>query len=746
MRFVTALKHFIYISVFIFSPVAAGQYCAPIEDVIPSIPKLPELELKLPILKQNQIRLFADTAYIQQNKGDLSTFAGNVLFKRNQQTLSSEVIIYNNQDESVDAPTGFTYWDDNYVLQGESLQLLPNDFGQINHANYWLLQKFVSNSGNARGKAEKIVRKERNELELINTTYTTCDVNNEFWKLTAQKTILDREKSIGVSKHVRVDLLDMPIFYTPYISYPLNDARKTGFLTPSFGTSDSVGYEYIIPYYLNLHPSYDATIGLRTMSKRGMLWDGEFRYLLANSGGQLNASYMSHDKDFDDKRASVTFAHTGKFKADSRWYTSINYNYLSDKRYFEDLGYDLQLSSITHLERRADLYYFGNGWTGLGRIQAYQTLVEDPNARPYRRTPQLTLKTNIPELNKRVNIEGHVDFNRFDRDTTVTPGPIGNRLDVYSALSYPFRNPGYFIVPRMAARYTLYDLEDDVIEINRFTWNASLDSGLIFDRDTSLFKTDLLHTLEPRLTYRYAPYEEQDNIPLFDTTRYDLSYGQLFREHYFSGPDRILDTNQITFGVTTRLLEKSNGKERLRASLGQIYYFKDRRVTLPSDTFAENTQATSSIVGEIASQVSDYWKLSTTMRWNPHDDINEYSVVRARYHSSKNILNLAYRLRDEKLEQTDISFHWTLNQNWRILGRWNQSILHSTELETFIGVEYDSCCWAVRVLARRYLTDVTRSDFVNGIFVQFHLKGLGGVGQKTDILLEQSIPGYYDNF
>ncbi|MCV6639549.1 LPS assembly protein LptD [Candidatus Albibeggiatoa sp. nov. NOAA] len=754
MRCFKTLKNIIYISVLLISQLAFAdeQYCAPIEDITPPIPEIPDLELQLPILKQNQMRLFADTAFVQQQEGNLSTFAGNVLLKRDTQILSSEVMVYDNKDDSIDALTGFTYWDDNYVVQGERLKLLPNYQGEINNANYWLLHKFTQNIGNVRGEAEKVLQKNQNEIELFNTTYTTCDKKNEYWKLTAKETVLDKEKSVGVSRHVRIDFLDIPVFYTPYISYPLNDARKTGFLTPSFGTSDSVGYEYTIPYYLNLNPSYDATVGLRVMSKRGMLWDGEFRYLRENSGGKLNASYMSNDKDYGDKRASVSFAHNGKLFTDSRWYTDINYNYLSDDEYFEDLGYDLQLTSITHVERRGDLYYFGNGWTGLGRIQAYQTLTELQSDRPYYRAPQLLLKTNLPERNKQFNIEGHFDFNRFERDADLASNPTGNRIDLYTALSHPFRNPGSFIVPRLGMRYTRYDLDEDSNplddQINRFTWNASLDSGLIFDRDTSLFNTDLLQTLEPRLLYRYVSYEDQDNIPLFDTVRYDLTYSQLFRENSFSGADRVQDMNQVTLGVTTRLLEKENGKERLRASLGQIYYFKDRRVALASDDFTDITNDSSSLIGEISSQVSDSWKLSTTMRWNPHSDKNEYAVVRARYHdeNKKRILNLAYRLRDDQLEQTDVSFHWALNRNWRILGRWNQSILHSTELETFVGVEYDSCCWAMRVVARRYLTDVNNSDFVNGIFVQFHLKGLGGVGKKADILLEQSIPGYYDNF
>ncbi|MEK7991833.1 MAG: LPS assembly protein LptD [Thiotrichaceae bacterium] len=766
MSRIKTLKNIFYISTLLISQhaVAEVQYCASIEDVTPPIPELPELELKLPILKQNQIRLFSDTAFVQQQEGQLSTFAGNVMFKRDDQILSSDVLIYDNSDDSVDALTGFTYWDENYVMQGERLKLSPDYQGEITNANYWLLQKLSTKIGNVRGDAEKVLQKNRNEIELFNTTYTTCDKENEYWKLSAEKTVLDKEKNIGISRNVRINFLNIPVFYTPYISYPLNNERKSGFLMPSFGTSDSVGYEYIIPYYLNLDPSYDATVGVRTMSKRGVLLDGEFRYLLPASGGKLNASYLPHDKYFNDKRASVSFAHSGQIVENSRWYSDINYNYLSDDVYFEDLGYDLQLSSITHVERRADLYYFGNGWTGLGRLQAYQTLTDEQSARPYYRAPQLLLKTNLPERNKQLNLEGHFDFNRFDRDASITSNPVGHRLDVYTALSYPFRKPSGFVVPRLALRHTRYDLDEDSnpidSQINRFTWNASLDSGLIFDRETSLFKTDLLQTLEPRLLYRYAPYEEQDNIPIFDTIRYDLNYGQMFREHSFSGPDRIQDTNQVTFGVTTRLLEKQKGNERLRASLGQIYYFQDRKIVLPSDRFAENINSSSSIIAEVASQVSDSWNLSTTVRWNSNDSNNEYSVIRARYHDKqkKRVLNLAYRLRDNELkqvngltqesglEQTDISFHWGLNRNWRILGRWNQSILHSTELETFIGVEYDSCCWALRVVARRYLTDIKRSNFVNGIFVQFHLKGLGGVGQKADILLEQSIPGYSDNF
>lgn len=720
---------------------AQVDYCQIQPDDFPAQPDLPPISTELPALQPQQFRLFADSALVQQNTGELSIFAGNVLLQRDRQILQGEVVVYDNVAQSLDVLTGFTYWDDGYVIQGQRLTLFPEQRGEMHQANYWLLQQNIKQATQIRGAAERIVRLGEQHTELHNTTYTSCLPQNEDWKLYAKHTLLDQQRNIGISRHVKIKFFGLPVFYTPYISYPLTDKRKSGFLTPSFGTSSRVGIEYVQPYYFNLNPSYDATLTARSMSQRGILLDAELRYLFDNSSGQLNLNYLNYDRKYQAARNSIGFVHQAKF---NRWYSDINYNRVSDHDYFQDLGNDLQTTSLMHLEQRADLHYFANGWQGLGRLQAYQTLDANPQAKPYRRLPQLLFKSNLPEINRQFNFSAKLDLNRFTRD--IESATIGNRLDAHTAITWPMRSAGAFLLPRFMGRYTHYQLTNhEQQQIQRFIWGASLDSGLIFERYTNWFATDILQTLEPRLLYRYTAYKDQSEIPIFDTAYYDLTYGQLFREEMFSGADRINDANQLSIGLSSRILETQTGKERLLLNLGQIYYFQDRKVILPHEDI--HTVSSSSIIAELTANLSKSWLVSGATHWNPHNQDNEYTVLRLRYNNkSQRIFNISYRLRAQRLEQADLSFHWAINNNWRVLGRWNQSILHNTELESYIGLEYESCCWAMRIVAQRYLRDFEQNDFNNGLFVQFHLKGLGGAGRKADLLLEQTIPGYEDRF
>lgn len=718
-----------------------AQLCRPVTDVTPPLPSLP------PPPPSDKIRLFADQALVKENEG-ISTFQGNVLVQRNNRVLQAEFVTYDRQADKLEANNKFTFWDEQFLLQGEHLKLYGNDRGEMRDAHYWLLKEFREDFGYGRGFAQFIRQKDKDHLRLTNTSYTTCQQETPIWELNAQETYLDNENAIGESWHTVVRVLGIPVFYTPYLSFPLNNDRKSGFLSPSVGSSNKVGTEFAVPYYFNLHPSYDATLTPRIMSKRGLQLHGEFRYLTATSGGQLEAEYLHHDKTYGDQRSSVAYRHSGTFL--QSWYSDITLNHASDNDYFTDLGSNLRMASITHLEKRGDLYYFGNGWVGLARLQTFQTLDDNPYARPYSRLPQLALKTNIPEANLAVNVEGEIDFSQFDRDVTITPGATGRRFNSYLALSYPWQTPGSFIIPKISAHYTRYDLENVLANqqsrIRRTLPSYSLDSGLFLERPLQFNNKAYLQTLEPRLLYRYTPYEDQTGIPIFDTAPYDLTFNQLFRETTYSGPDRINDANQLSIGLTSRFLEKRTGREQFRGSIGQIRYFDEQQVTMPGHS--PPIEDSSSFIAELAAYYDKVWMGSTTYRWNPHDSNSEYSVWRLRYQDVDNqhLLNFSYRLREKKLEQTDIAWYWRLNPRWKVLGRWNYSLHYETELETFLGVEYQSCCWAVRAIARRYLDDLQQEDYVNGFFLQVQLRGLGGIGKQADEFLEHSIPGYYDDF
>lgn len=712
---------------------AAWDLCQPLSEIAPQPPQLPPLA-------GESIRLFANQAVVKEKLG-LSILSGEVLVQRADQILKAPAVSYDRHQDTLNADNTFTFWDPHFVISGSQIKLHSNHQGEMENVSYWLFNQ------RARGQAHKLTRESQAKISLEQASYTTCDPDKEIWRLDASQLNLDNSTAEGTAHDVVIRLLNVPVFYFPYLWFPLNNDRKSGFLPPNLGSSDETGTEISLPYYFNLAPHYDATLTPRFMSRRGLLLKTELRYLTPLTGGQLELEYLPHDSAFGTQRSSFAFQQSGPLT--QNWLTDINFNYVSDPRYFEELGNNISVASITHLERRGDLAYLGQGWLGRARLQAFQTLESNPATRPYERLPQLIFKTTLPEKNRQLNLNFQGEIVRFDRDTRVIAGPIGNRLDIKSILNWPRRTSSSFVIPQLSLRYTFYDLDNTAVAENnthqRWLATFSNDMGLFFEREVDWLNNPFLQTLEPRLFYRYTPYQDQSDIPVFDTDRYDLSFGQLFREDQFSGPDRVDDGHQVTLGLTSRLLNSDTGIETVRASIGQIYYFRDRRVTLPEQPI--ETDSTSSIIMELATQFAKGFSASSTLRWDPHQNNTEQTLFRIRYHPElENIVNLSYRLRDNLLEQTDISFHWSFGPRWNLLGRWNYSLPHEKTLETFMGVEYHSCCWAIRGITRRYLNNVDGSSYLNGFFLQLQLTGLGGVGKKADSFLEQRIPGYHDQW
>ncbi|ALG69529.2 LPS-assembly protein LptD [Beggiatoa leptomitoformis] len=709
--------------------------CQAIAEITPLPPQLP------PPPENNAVRLYADDGEMSEKEGKV-TANGNVILQRGEQVLKTDLAIYLRDQETVDAEGNFTFWDKQFIVSGNRAKLLPNHQGEMHDVHYWLLNR------RGRGQATFLQRESENNASLQQTTYTTCDPSAEVWRLDAANVHLNQETGRGTANNVFINVLNIPVFYSPYLSFPIDERRLSGFLAPSMGSSDEVGVEFSIPYYLNLAPNYDATITPRFMSKRGLLLGTEFRYLLANSGGKIEWEYLPSDRVADINRSLLKVRHSGMVVPSL--YTDIVYDEVSDDLYFRELGDNLTVSSTTHLEQRGDLRYFGHGWNVLGRLQRYQSLDANPATRPYERLPQIILSSDVPERNKKINVQGQVELVNFER--SYDEAPVGNRYDFKSTISFPWRTASGFFVPSAILRHTRYDLSQiPIAEADRFsetptrsTYTLMADSGLFFDRELSLFNRNLLHTLEPRLFYRYTPYENQDDIPIFDTAEYDLSFGQLFRENRFIGADRVDDSNQLTAALTTRFIDQATGLENLRVSVGQIYYFADREVVLPSELF--ETNSSSNIVAEISSQFNSRLSGSATVLWNPYDSKAELSIWRLRYRPNpESLYNFAYRLRENRLEQTDVSWRFPLSSQWRTLGRWNYSLDEHKDLEVFLGLEYESCCWAMRGVARRYLNTVDGA-YLNGFFFEVELKGLGGVGKKASAFLEDSIVGYDDRF
>lgn len=682
-----------------------------------------------------------DEASLVEN--GLSTFSGNVELIRDGNALRTDKLTYDEPGEVVEAMGHTRLWSGTMFWQGEHARLdMGKDEGTLDNGEYRLTDT------HGRGTALRIERDmARNVTKMRAVSYTTCPSGDTpSWELSAKKLYLDHDAEWGSARNAVLRIRGVPVAWTPYISFPLTDRRKSGLLPPTFGGSRDSGMDVTVPYYWNIAPNYDATLAPRFLGTRGLMLGAEGRYLRKDYDGQLSATILPSDNKFDDQdRWLVQYRHNQLFD-DERGRFRIDFNNVSDKQYLEDFGNSLSVTSTRFLTRFADLSYGRDWWAVLARVNSYQTVDRTiPGAqRPYDYMPQVYYYSRFQPLMPHVNFQVYGETTYFDRSDTVT----GGRFNLRPFISFPFESAAGFVVPRIALNQTWYDLDGNTLgddKLTRTVPDFSIDSGLFFERATTLAGSQYVHTLEPRIYYLYRPEVEQTDIPVFDTSEYDFSLLQLFRDNRYSGIDRLGDANSITLALTSRLLHADSGREWMRLSLGQIYHFADREVVLPDQS--AQTDPSSEIVAEAFAQLNRDWSVGGALQWDPNTDLTQRSAVRLRYRpGTRAILNLDYRFRrPASVEQTDVSFRWPLNPNWSLLGRWNYSLPDSQTLEAFAGVEYESCCWGIRLVGRRFIS-TSEGQYDNAIFLQFQLKGLGGLGRNTATYLRNNVPGYTEEF
>ncbi|MDM8547877.1 LPS-assembly protein LptD [Candidatus Venteria ishoeyi] len=671
-------------------------------------------------------------------------FSGDVLLEREGTLLRADRVSYRDQEDSAIASGDVTIWGENFVSRSDRMELQGNETGTGYQIEYWLPQR------QGHGSASMMQRQQKSQLHLENMRYTTCQPKNEFWSLSSSTADLDFDKNQGRASNVVFRIKDVPVLYVPWLRFPISDDRQSGLLIPDIGNSNSRGLEFSLPYYWNIAPNYDATIAPRFMSKRGLMLEGEFRYLTQKSAGKLQAAILPSDRkeDAQSKRYQIQLNHLSRFTA--RSYADIHYNEVSDNHYLEDFGNTLELSSITHLEQRADLGYMGTWYSVLGRVQSFQTLLSEPASRPYKRLPQVLFATQLPALNRKLHPSLNAEYVYFDRNTDIITGAIGHRIDSTAAIDYPIRKSWGYVIPKIGLRYTHYDLKQvpnhdgGLYQDSRLLYDVSMDSGLYLERPLSWFSKNMIQTLEPRLFYLYRPYKDQSALPVFDSAAYEFSFGQLFRDNRFAGTDRVSDENRLSFALSSRLLSPETGKEWMHLSIGQMIYFANRRVTLPG--VATQTRNSSNLLTQFSWSINDNWQTIHDLDWDPDAQRTQKYYGHLRYHKGKKVVNLGYRLNNEisnALEQTDVSVFWPINRQWNAVGRWNYSLKGRTTLEAFAGLEYHSCCWALRVVGRRYLKN-TENEYTSSVFLQLELKGLAGLGKSASAFLQRSIPGFED--
>jgi LPS-assembly protein len=659
---------------------------------------------------------------------------GEVVISQGVRKVKTRDAVFDQKTQSFTVENGVEYSDPTLTVKGEGAHMTPGGGAEFEGASFELP------AINARGSARRIKATPQGGLELDEVRYTTCPAGNEDWMLRAADIDINQRAGLGVGRGVRLDFMGVPLLYAPIITFPVGDERKSGFLFPALGSSSSNGYSLSTPWYWNIAPNYDATFVPTWYSKRGGKLDAEFRYLTHISRGQFAGEYLPDDREFGSERSLVHWVDQSDFT--DRLRLDVDAANVSDDQWFEDFGLGPEGTSSLYLNRVADLTFLDQHWLATLRAQNFQTIDDRiaPADRPHTVLPQLAVRGFFPDQPFGLTLGVDAEVANFDHN--VAGLPTGWRFDAAPEVRMPLRGSGIYLEPAASWRYTSYRLDDEPLADDSPSRSApilSLDGGLIFERPTGSRK-QRLQTLEPRFMYLYVPFRDQTNLPRFDTTLADLNLVQLFRTNRYVGPDLLSDANQLSFGLTSRLLDADTGRQYIAATVGQAYYFDEPRVALANEV--RNDPETSDIVAELDLTAFADWNISAGLQWDPGETRSEKGDVMLQYRpESDRVVNLGYRFRRGDIEQVDASAAWPVSDRWTAYARLVFSLEDDTTLDQFAGVEYRSCCWRVRLVGRRYVSDRT-GDRDTSIMLQLELNGLSSVGVGADAFLERSIRGY----
>ena len=657
-----------------------------------------------------KIHLSADKVEVSEE--ELSRFSGNVVIQEKNARIETDIAEYSRKHKQVDAKGKVRFITDSIIVSGDSARFKLNKDQAI-----LLNSQYQSQETRARGSAKKIEIKSKTETELSQATYTTCEPGKTDWLLTAESINLNTQTQQGHASHVVLRFKDVPFFYFPYLRFPIGEERLSGFLFPYIGSSSLHGSELQLPYYWNIHPQLDATLTPRLMTRRGLMLQTELRYLTRNQQGQFYSEYLGFDRVYGTKRERWSWQHATA--PGPGWQFVADYNAVADVQHLSDFSNTLNTTSTTYLQRRGDLIYNSDNWIFKLRAEDNQVL---SGTEIYKRLPQITFNTRLAEKNNQFNYRLSSEAVRFAQiDSSKV---VGERLHLKPEIYYPYKTAAGFLNTRLAWQLTNYNLQQGTTrsQYNRSVPSFSMNGGLFFERDSRWFNTDYLQTLEPQLLYVFVPYVDQSALPNFDTSVYAYNVNSPFADYRFNGIDRIGDDNRLTTAVTTRFIRQQDGREILKASLGQIQYFSDRRVNLDNSVA---TRSRSNLIAELRFTPAR-WSLTSQLEWDPYKKETVFSSTRASY-SDKNLsLSLAHRLQLGSLETTEAKLDWKINERWKL----NTSYLYNNRdrhlVESLFAVNYETCCWGLRLTGKERYLSSTQSD--RGIYLELVLKGLGNFG------------------
>ncbi len=632
--------------------------------------------------------------------------------------------------------------------------------------------RFLRNG--AYGQAERIDFIDPDRSVIRNATYTTCQRESDpdwspAWLLTAERISIDSEEETGLAINAALRFFGVPILPLPVLSFPLTDKRKSGFLPPTLGVDNRSGVEATVPYYWNIAPNRDATFSPTVMTKRGLDLGGEFRYLERDYAGRLRANLLPGDRLRDRDRWSYHLQHDhGNLAGVPGLGLNLNLNRVSDNDYWRDFP-SRTLGPTGSLTERLlaieGLLSWGAGnFSVLARALKWQTL-HDPQSLivpPYDRLPQLVARYTRGELPAGLVAYTEADYTHFRSDRVLNNQPNAQRSYGLAQLSRPWQAPGWFVIPKLQLHATQYQFDAPLAATGRLSADrtvpiASLDGGLVFERDTRLLGRNLIQTLEPRAFYVYTPYREQNGLPNYDSAYNDFNFATIYTENEFGGHDRIADNNLLTLGASTRFIDQANGAELARFGIAQRLRFQDQRVVLPGNP-PVGDRLSDVLLGASINWVPQ-WAFDSTVQYNPKTGRSVRSVTGVRYNPSNyRVVSAAYRLQRGQSEQVDIGWQWPINDlwgdkgldlgpgrgqgggRWYSVGRVSVSLREGRVVDTLVGLEYDGCCWIGRVLLERLQAGTNNAN--KRILFQIEFTGFTRLGTNALGVLRQNVPRY----
>lgn len=741
---------------------------------------------------------------------DYSILTGDVIVEQRNREVHAPRITLDHQTDLATIEGPLVVRERGLVLTGASAMLnLYDDTGVVDVATFLLHQSSL------RGSADSIERLPNTDLDLDRAIFTRCNPHSDVWAIGGKRIRLEQRTGFGTAKNVTFRLKGVPVAWLPWMRFPIDDERHTGFLMPGVGYDSTGGTDLWAPYYFNLAPHYDATYQPRSLWKRGLIHDLQLRFLAGPSTNEINMGFIRKDDIYDDRdlldetsettdtsgvdvppfqkrdRWFLNVRHSGGWT--SRWKSTASYSAVSDIDYLHDIGGDVGSTTVDRfvgpidqglanrrsaaLDRQGKIEYRGDSWNYALLVQAFQNL--DPKGtEQYELLPRLS--ADYGSRLGPVDFDLAIEYTFFDKDNTDLAGPlaiVGERAVADVGVSWRKSAIWGFIQPSLGVVHRKYDLDDTPAgtrtDPQLTTPRFSLDAGLFFDRFFEVGDHRLQQTLEPRAYYLYVEEDDQDDLPQFDAGASTPSFSQLFRDNRFAGRDRIGDARQISLGVTSRFLDQETGAQFFEASLGQIYYLKDREVIFRPTPVEDPTARESPLFSQARLSLQNGLNVAASLEWEPDAGRTNRSNVSIKYVSGdRRIFNLSYIYTnpqvqpaslEQNAEESDLSIIWPIRGRWSAIGRWNFSWDRHQTIESFAGFEYNDCCWKARVVIRRFLkeprditvlqddpasptgfTSVSRTVLPDdkGIFVEFQLKGLATLGRRLDLLLEDAIPGY----